>query len=129
MSLSMDAGSGLRTPFCRVSFAYFSRVLVTNVYYIVDHGTTDRQPYHTYIWNDLVGSKGPDEIIEVFLHFIKNRRTGAKRLVIEADGCGGQVWNQYFFAVCGALVDPTSDLCRRLGAPTGVPIFERIDIV
>ena len=28
-SISMDAGSGLRTPFCRVAFACFSRVLVT----------------------------------------------------------------------------------------------------
>ena len=30
-SIIMDAGSGLRTPFCRVGFTYFSRVLVTNV--------------------------------------------------------------------------------------------------
>ena len=124
----MDAGSGLRTPFCRVSFAYFSRVLVTNVYYIVDHSTTDRQPHNAYIWNDRVGSKGPEEIISIFLHFIKTRRTGAKRLTIEADGCGGQVWNQYFFGACDLLVDPTSDLCHCLGAPPGVPIFERIDI-
>ena len=124
----MDAGSGLRTPFCRVSFAYFSRVLVTNVYYIVDNGTTDRQPYNAYLWNDRIGGKGPDEIISIFLHFIQTRRTGAKRLVIEADGCGGQVWNQYFFAVCGSLVDSTTDLCRCLGATRSRPIFERIDL-
>ena len=128
MSISMDAGSGLRTPFCRVGFAYFSRVLVTNVYHIVDHGTTDKQPYHVYMWNDKAGGKGPEEVMSIFLDFIKANKTGAKRLVIECDGCGGQVFNQYFFAMCSSLVDPTSDLCRKIGAAPGRPIFERIDI-
>lgn len=99
----MDAGSGLHTPFCRVGFAYFSRVLPTNVYHIVDHGTRDRQPYHVYLWNDLIGGKGPDEIISIFLDFIQACKTGARRLALEVDGCNGQVWNQFFFAMCSAL--------------------------
>ena len=90
-SVSMDAGSGLRTPYCRVGFAYFSRVLVTNVYHIVDHGTLDEQPYHTYLWNDKSGGKGPEECMSIFLDFITKCKTGAKRMVIECDGCGGQV--------------------------------------
>ena len=125
----MDAGSGLKTPFCRVGFAYFSRVLVTNIYHIVDHGTTDKQPYHSYLWNDTSGGKGPDEMCSIFLDFIKRNRTGAKRLVAECDGCGGQIFNKIFFALCSALVDPTSDLCRQLGAEPGRPVFERIDIL
>ena len=129
-SISMDAGSGLRTPFCRVGFAYFSRVLVTNVYHIiVDHGTRDPQPYHAYLWNDSIGGKGPSEIMSIFLDFIKKAKTGAKRLVVECDGCSGQVFNQFFFAMCASLVDPSSDLCRALGASAGSPIFERIDLV
>ena len=128
-SISMDAGSGLRTSMCRVGFTYFSRVLVTNVYHIVDHGTTAKQPYHVYLWNDLIGGKGPSEIISIFLHFLKTNRTGAKRLVIEVDGCSGQAFNQYFFAICGALVESTTDICRKLGAAAGRPCFERIDVL
>ena len=128
-SVSMDAGSGLKTPFCRVGFAYFSCVLVTNVYHICDHGSLDRQPNHVYIWNDKIGGKGPDEIISIFLHFLKTNKTGAKRLVVECDGCSGQVWNQWFFSLCAALVDSTSDLCHKLGAVPAKPIFERIDIL
>ena len=124
----MDAGSGLRTPFCRVGFAYFSRVLVTNVYWITDHGTKDDQAYHCYLWNDKVGGKGPSEIISMFLDFLQAARTGAKRLAVELDGCNGQAFNRFFFAVCQSLVDPSTDLCRALGATAGRPIFERIDI-
>ena len=126
-SISMDAGSGLRTPFCRVGFAYFSRVLVTNVYHIVDHGATDRQSDFVYLWNELCGGKGPDECLSMFMDFIQAGRSGAKRLVVEIDGCNGQIWNQYFFALSASLVDPSSDICRALGAKTGRPIFERID--
>ena len=64
-SISMDAGSGLRTPFCRVGYAYFSRVLVTNVYHITDHGARVPKPYHVYLWNDKVGGKGPSEIMSI----------------------------------------------------------------
>ena len=126
-SISMDAGSGLRTPFCRVGYAYFSRVLVTNVYHITDHGARVPKPYHVYLWNDKVGGKGATEIMSTFLHFIQAARTGAKRLVIEADGCSGQVYNQWFFAMCQSLVDPSSDLCRALVAAPG-RVFERIDL-
>ena len=127
-SISMDAGSGLRTPACRVGFAYFSRVLVTNVYHIVDHGSLDRQRDHVYLWNDRIGGKGPEECMSIFLAFIQSARTGAKRLVIEVDGCGGQVFNQFFFCLCAELTDPTTDICHRLGASPGRPIFDRIDI-
>ena len=34
-----------------------------------------------------------------------------------------------FFSMCDALVNPTSDLRRRLGAPCTQPIFDRIDII
>ena len=95
----------------------------------MDHGTTDKQPYHAYLWNDTSGGKGPEEMCSIFLDFVKRNRTGAKRLVLECDGCSGQIFNQYFFALCGALADPTSDLCRQLGAERGRPIFERIDIL
>lgn len=132
-SISMDAGSGLRTPFCRVGFAYFSRVLVTNVYHIVDHGLRRQpgqpyQPYHAFLWNERAGGKGPEEMCSIFLRFITENKTGAKRCVVECDGCSGQIYNQFVFAMCSALVDPTSDLCKQLGARPGQPIFERIDI-
>ena len=127
-SISMDAGSGLRSPFCRVGFAYFSRVLVTNVYHIVDHGTRDVKPYAAYLWNDKAGGKGPSECMSIFIDFITKHRTGAKRIVLEVDGCSGQIFNQYFFALSKLLTDPTSDICRCLGAPAGRPIFDRIDI-
>ena len=74
-SISMDAGSGLRTPFCRVGFAYFSRVLVTNVYHITDHGARVPKPYHVYLWNDKIGGKGPSgEIMSIFYIFFKLQR-------------------------------------------------------
>ena len=127
-SISMDAGSGLRTPYCRVGFAYFSRVLVTNVYWITDHGALDDKPNHCYLWNDKIGGKGPSEIMSIFLNFLQAARTGARRLVVECDGCSGQVFNKFFFGMCSSLVDPSSDLCRAIGAAPGRPIFSRIDI-
>lgn len=73
-SISMDAESGSRTPSCRVSFAYFSRVLywvlVTNVYWIVDHGTRSPKLYHCYLWNDKIDGKGPSEVMSILLHFM-----------------------------------------------------------
>ena len=131
-SISMDAGSGGKTPFCRVGFTYFSRTLVTNFYHIVDHGlrhpSREMQPYHTYLWNDQVGGKGPSEIMSIFLDFMQAARTGATRLVVEVDGCSGQAFNQYLFALFQDLVDPTSELCRAMGATEGSAIFTRIDV-
>lgn len=85
-SISMDAGSGLRSPFCRVGFAYFSRVLVSNIYHIVDHGTKDPKPYSAYLWNDKAGGKGPSEMMSIFIDFIRRHKTGSKRLVIKRMG-------------------------------------------
>ena len=66
--------------------------------------------------------------MSILLHFIQCARTGAKRLVLECDGCSGQIFNQFVFAMFDTLVDATSELCRALGATHSRPIFERIDI-
>ena len=128
-SISCDAGSGLKAPFCRVGYAYFSRVLVTNVYHICDHGAKSKQPNSAYLWNDTAGGKGPAECISIFLDYIMKNRTGAERLVVELDGCSGQLFNKFFFAICEMLVDPTSDLCRQFGCEEGKSVFLRIDVI
>ena len=90
--------------------------------------STRSKPYHTYLWNNTSGGKGPEEMCSILLQFIVKHRTGVKRLAIECDGCSGQLWCQYFFAICAALWDPTSDLCRKLGVTPGRSVFERIDV-
>lgn len=60
-----------------------------------------------YVWNESLGSRGPQEIGSCILHYIKNNVTSNK-LVMYFDQCGGQNRNIKIETLCNYIVASSS---------------------
>lgn len=60
-----------------------------------------------YVWDESLGSRGPQEIGSCILHYKKNFVTSTK-LVMYSDQCGGQNRNIKMATLCNYIVASTS---------------------
>ena len=123
--LAMDAGGSLRTPLVRANFAYFTRCLQTIPYWLCNETTGIPA---CYFWNKERAAKGSDEILSILIHYLDQpaHKRGSEHVFIEADGCGGQLWNYTAVALLNDMTHPQS---MTWVTDTGKPWFIRADMV
>jgi hypothetical protein len=118
VTLEIDMGSGLRTPFTTIGSAYFLHMLVTSLYIVVIHSAgqhaADKTRELVYLFNEELEGKGADMVgsilANVVEHYLKPKdgQPPINRLVVWCDGTAGQVWNNALLGFFAELVDPQS---------------------
>lgn len=114
VTMEMDMGTGMRTPFTTIGSAYFMHMLVTCLYNVVIHSAANKTRELVYLFNEEIEGKGADMVgsilANVVEHYLKPKdsQSPINRLVVWCDGTAGQVWNNALLGFFAELVDPQS---------------------
>ncbi|XP_050497716.1 uncharacterized protein LOC126878867 [Diabrotica virgifera virgifera] len=100
--ICFDLMKTLPTPDLDVGICYYKRQLWTYLLGIHDM-TTDE--VITYLWNESIASRGPDEIASCLIHFFKYHAGDKSHIIMYSDQCGGQNKNIKLTAIMDYVVN------------------------
>ena len=93
-------------PVLTTSVAYYKQKF--NLYNLGVHPFPNNQDTSMFIWSEIEGSKGPEEISSCLVKFLKDHASSASHIVSYSDRAGGQNRNiKIILALLRLLSDPT----------------------
>ena len=103
---TFDLQKVLILPVLTTSVAYYKKKF--NLYNLGVHPFPNNQDTSMFIWSEIEGSKGPEEISSCLVKFLKDHASSASHIVSYSDRAGGQNRNiKIILALLRLLSDPT----------------------
>ena len=103
---TFDLQKVLILPVLTTSVAYYKQKF--NLYNLGVHPFPNNQDTSMFIWSEIEGSKGPEEISSCLVKFLKDHASSASHIVSYSDRAGGQNRNiKIILALLRLLSDPT----------------------
>lgn len=108
--ITFDLMKTLPTPLLSTGVCYYKRQLWTYCFGIHNMANDD---VYTFVWDESVASRGPQEIGSCILNFIKNFVT-TEHLIMYSDQCGGQNRNIKLSLLCQFIVSSPDYIVKKI---------------